>query len=231
MGTQVVRLLWLSVVRQARPVGGSMDTYATIAKRHYDVETEVVDLGQYSAEHSNSCMFLTCAISMAHRRLEGFEDAVIPGILGQAIEDSGCFKQTTFELLIEEHKRSRISALGRLADALRHAACEVLLADEDFYIPFYNPVRRRDPGAGNDRGPNAEDFRRWVKNLRSSEEGDALVLLALTRLCGMAVQPVHKVGYRVPLMDPLDVGESGHFHYWGNDDRHWVWLRVVKKRA
>merc|ERR1719215_975926 len=105
MEPQVVRFLWLSVARQARPVGGPLDAYISVARKHHDVEASVVDLGQYSAEHSNSCMFLTCAISMANRRLEGHEDAVIPGILGEAIESSGCFKQTTVDLLIEEHKR------------------------------------------------------------------------------------------------------------------------------
>ena len=38
---------------------------------------------------------------------------------------------------------------------------------------------------------------------------------------------VQKSGYRVPLMDPCGELErtSGWISYWGNDDRHWVWLK------
>lgn len=220
---QKVRMVWLSVARQARFVGGSLDQYITFAKRHHSIDTEAVDLGQYSAEHSNSCMFLTCAASIAHRRLQGFADAELPGILGEAIDEAGFFDQrSSIEELVREHRRDRISTLGRMADALRHAACEVLLCDEDFYLPFFHPVRSVDPGGTE---PTAEHFRKWVENMRADEEGDELVILTLARICGMAVQPVHKTGYRVPIMDPLDMAETGYVNYWGNDDRHWVWLR------
>lgn len=30
---------------------------------------------------------------------------------------------------------------------------------------------------------------RWIEKMRGDEEGDELVILALSRLCGMAVQP------------------------------------------
>lgn len=219
---QVVRMIWLSVARQARPVGGSLDQYIACASRHHNIEVEVVDLGQYSAEHSNSCMFLACSASIAYRRLQGHADAELPGLLGEAINEANLFAQTTcIEDLIEEHGRSRLGTLGRLADALRHAACEVLLCDEDFYLPFFHPVRARDL-----RGSDTIDsFRRWVQKMRADEEGDELVILALSRLCGMAVQPIHKAGYRVPVMDPLEVASTGYVNYWGNDDKHWVWLR------
>lgn len=218
---QAVRMLWLSVARQARPVGGPADEYITLAKRHHDVEVDVFDLGQYSAERSNSCMFLTCAASIGHRRLQGFADAELPGVFGTALEDEGLFHQTSsIEDLIAEHSRTRLGTLGRMADALRHAACEVLLHDQDFYLPFFHPIRAERI----DVEPS-EDFCRWVHKLRGDEEGDELVILALARLCGMAVQAVQRSGYRVPLMDPTSTAESGCLAYWGNDDKHWVWLR------
>jgi len=222
MKPEVVRMIWLSVARQARHVGGSLDEYAKFAKEHHSIDTEVVDLGQYSAEHSNSCMFLTCAASVADRKLQGYADAEMPGLLGEAMNEAGLFAQTTcIEDLVKEHQRTRISTLGRIADALRHAACEVLLCDEEFYLPFFHPARSTDPRGG----AEAENFRKWVEKMRADEEGDELVILALSRLCGMAVQPVHKAGYRVPIMDPLEVSSTGYVNYWGNDDRHWVWLR------
>lgn len=217
---QAVRVLWLSVARRARPVGGPADAYVALARKHHALEVSVVDLGQYSSEHSNSCMFLTCSAAIAHRRLQGHADAELPGLLGAALDAAGAFAQTTsIEDLVEEHSRTRLSVLGRMADALRHAACEVLLHDEAFYLPFFHPVTAADVV------PTAEDFRKWVERLRGDEEGDELVILALARLCGMAVQPVQQSGYRVPLMDPTGAVESGFVTYWGNDDRHWVWLR------
>merc|ERR1719323_1541471 len=107
-------MIWLSVARQARPVCGSMDVYITFAKMHHGIEASVVDLGQYSAEHSNSCMFLACAASIAHRHLQGFADSELPGILGELIDEAGFFKQTSsIEELVEEHCQNRISILGR----------------------------------------------------------------------------------------------------------------------
>ena len=61
--------------------------------------------------------------------------------------------------------------------------------------------------------------------LRGDEEGDELVMLALARILGIAIQPVQQSGYRVPLMDPMGVFDKEGASYWGNDDRHWVWLR------
>ncbi|CAE7305807.1 unnamed protein product, partial [Symbiodinium necroappetens] len=90
---------------------------------------------------------------------------------------------------------------GRMADALRHAACELLRDDKEFFLPFFHPVYLPDAGT-----PPTYD--RWVESLRGSEEGDELVILALAMLCGMAVQPVQKSGYRVPVMDPCDAKES-----------------------
>merc|ERR1719203_1332610 len=99
---QVVRFIWLSIARQAGPVGGSLDEYVTFARKHHNLNAEVVDLGQYSAERSNSCMFLTCAASIAHRRLQGFTDAELPGVLGVAIDDAGFFDQrASIEELIQ----------------------------------------------------------------------------------------------------------------------------------
>merc|ERR1719263_393630 len=67
--------------------------------------------------------------------------------------------------------------------------------------------------------------------LRGDEEGDELVILALARLLGIAVQPVQQSGYRVPLMDPTGATETHCISYWGNDDRHWVWLRAINEEV
>jgi len=165
---------------------------------------------------------LVCAASIAHRRLQGFADADLPGIFGTALEETGAFQQV-FAIgdLVDEHVRTRLSTLGRMADALRHAACEVLLHDRDFYIPFFHPVRTQCTSSE----PSEEDFCKWVEGLRGNEEGDELVMLALARLCGMAIQAVQRSGYRVPLMDPVGTALSGCLTYLGNDDKHWVWLR------
>jgi len=217
MEPDAVRMLWLSTVRQARPVGGPSVAYVELAKKHHGIDVEVVDLGQYSAAHSNSCMFLTCAISIADRRLKGHADAELPGVLGACLESAACFDNSpSIEQLVEEHGRTRSGTLGNMADALRHAACEVLLFDKDFYAPFFHPVRC----AG-----SLMNFDTWVARLRGNEEGDELVILALARLCGMAIQPVQQSGYRVPLMDPVGAAETQCITYWGNDDHHWVWLR------
>lgn len=225
MEPDAVRMLWLSTARQARPVGGPAMAYIELAQKHHGVDVEVVDLGQYSAEHSNSCMFLTCAVSIADRRLKGYADAELPGVLGECLEAAGSFDQTfSIDELVEEHSRTRMGTLGRMADALRHAACEVLLFDKEFYRPFFHPVR------GGHISPSEADFDRWVKKMRGNEEGDELVILALARLCGIAVQPVQQSGYRVPLMDPTGAVGSDCITYWGNDDHHWVWLRTNEER-
>jgi len=217
MEPDAVRMLWLSTVCSARPVGGPMMAYVELAKKHHGIDVEVVDLGQYSAGLSNSCMFLTCAVSIADRRIKGHADAELPGILGACLESAASFDDSlTLEQLVEEHGRTRSGTLGNMADALRHAACEVLLCDKEFYAPFFHPVRC----AG-----SPMSFETWVKRLRGSEEGDELVILALARLCGMAIQPVQQSGYRVPLMDPVGAAETQCITYWGNDDHHWVWLR------
>mmetsp|Transcript_16755 Transcript_16755/g.35253 ORF Transcript_16755/g.35253 Transcript_16755/m.35253 type:complete len:360 (-) Transcript_16755:45-1124(-) len=217
-----VQLLWLSVARQARPAAGSATptVYPELAKRHHGISVEVVDLGQYSEKHSNSCMFLTCAATLAERRLQGREDAQLLGALGDRIEAIAPTAQA-IPKLIDEHLQDRCSTLGRMADALRHAACELLRDDKEFFLPFFHPVHLPDAGT-----PPTYD--RWVESLRGSEEGDELVILALAMLCGMAVQPVQKSGYRVPVMDPCDAKES-FLAFWGNDDQHWVWLRPLAK--
>mmetsp|Transcript_81494 Transcript_81494/g.161787 ORF Transcript_81494/g.161787 Transcript_81494/m.161787 type:complete len:506 (+) Transcript_81494:50-1567(+) len=217
MEPDAVRMLWLSTVRQARPVGGPTVAYIELAKKHHGIDVEVVDLGQYSAHHSNSCMFLTCAVSIADRRIKGYEDAELPGVLGMCLDSAARFDDSlTLEQLVEEHGRTRSGILGKMADALRHASCEVLVFDKEFYEPFFHPVRC----AG-----KSISFDTWVERLRGSEEGDELVVLALARLCGMAIQPVQQSGYRVPLMDPVGAAETQCITFWGNDDHHWVWLR------
>merc|ERR1711990_320886 len=56
------------------------------------------------------------------------------------------------------------------------------------------------------------------------------VVLALARLLGIAIQPVQQTGYRVPLMDPIEAAlHGGSSVFWGNDDIHWVWLRLKKE--
>lgn len=221
---KAVQLLWLSVARQARPAPAAGEptptVYPELAKRHHGISVEVVDLGQYSEKHSNSCMFLTCAITLADRRLQGREDAQLLGTLGDQLEAIAPTAQA-IPKLIDEHLQDRCSILGRMADALRHAACELLRDDKEFFLPFFHPVYLPDAGT-----PPTYD--RWVESLRGSEEGDELVILALAMLCGMAVQPVQKSGYRVPVMDPCDAKES-FLAFWGNDDQHWVWLRPRAK--
>jgi len=222
MEPQAIRMIWMSVVRQARPTSGPAASYVRLTKEHHGLQIDVVDLGQYSAEHSNSCMFLTCAVTLADRRLSGFSDAELPGLLGEALDASFSAQTVTTEDLVEEHHVNRGGVLGRMADALRHAACEVLIYDEEFYRPFFHPVGSMLSSPTEDI---SETFKRWVKKLRGDEEGDELVMLALSRLCGMAIQTVQQSGYRVPVMDPTGAAESGYVVYWGNDDKHWVWLR------
>lgn len=229
MDPQQVRMIWLKVARQARPTRAPVQVYTQLAKDHYGLDADVVDLGQFSAEHSNSCMFLCCAVSIADRYVRGFDDAKLPGVLGLAMDEAGLGSHNellTVDELAQQHKETSLGTLGRMADALRDAACDVLACDEDFFLPFYHPVRRRRaPGAAE---PSLEElYRAWVAKLRGDEEGDELVILALSRLCGMAVQPVQQSGYRVPLMDPTDAAKEANAWvvYWGNDDRHWVWLR------
>lgn len=219
---QVVKMLWLSIARQTRPSKGPLAVYLDLAKKHHGVDVEVIDLGQYSAKHSNSCMFLTCAVALAERREKGHDDGPL-GVVGDHIEVSAPFGQTiSLPDLIQEHQENPYSTLGRMADVLRHAACEVLLSDKDYFLPFFHPV------AAAHSEPSEDAYEKWVSKMRGEEEGDELVMLALSRLCGVAVQPVQKSGYRVPLMDPCGESESptGWISYWGNDDRHWVWLRL-----
>jgi len=228
MNPQVVQMLWFSVVRQARPTAapGTIAPYVALAKEHHNIAVEVVDLGQYSAEHHNSCIFLTCAASLADRRIKGCADADLPGVLGEALAAAFGAKSTvSIQDLVAEHTRCRVSSLGRMADALRHAACEVLLHDEAFYLPFFHPTGSL---AGEADEPSSEKFVSWVEGMRGDEEGDELVVLALARLCGLAVQPVQACGYRVPTMDPTSSADSGSIVYWGNDDKHWVWLRPTE---
>mmetsp|Transcript_169757 Transcript_169757/g.539178 ORF Transcript_169757/g.539178 Transcript_169757/m.539178 type:complete len:202 (-) Transcript_169757:284-889(-) len=200
--------------------------YITVAKQNHGLDVEVVDLGQYSAEHSNSCMFLTCAASIIHRHQNSSGEVDLPEVVRSAWgDDEARIKSTTMEELEHEHRSQRAGILGRLADVLRHSACEVLLKDELSYLPFFAPVGRAarySPG-----GPSLEDFRNWVQRLRGNEEGDELVMLALSQVCICALQAVQRSGYRVPLMDPLGVAASGFTAYWGNDDKHWVWLRPL----
>lgn len=218
---QAVKMLWLSVARKALPSDGPLAVYIGLAKRHHNFEAEVIDLGQYSAKHSNSCMFLTCAVALADRRERGHDDGPL-GTVAEKIEAALPFGQAiSLADLIQEHQQDRCSTLGLMADVLRDAACEVLLSEKDYFVPFFHPVSLV-------HGASSKDsYEMWVGRLRGDEEGDELVVLALSRLCGMAVQPVQKSGYRVPLMDPFG-DPTGWISYWGNDDRHWVWLRPSK---
>lgn len=223
MEREAVRMLWLSVARQARPVGAPVDTYAKLTKQHHGIDVEVIDLGQYSAKHSNSCMFLVCSAALADRRSQGYEDAILPGLLGDALLEAAPDTNAVASIdeLIEQHRRNRSGTLGRMADALRHAACEVLQHDSEFFRPFFHPVRL----TGHSEADSRKAYDDWVAKLRGDEEGDELVILALARLIGMAVQPVQQSGYRVPLMDPTGAADTDCISYWGNDDRHWVWMR------
>lgn len=225
MEREAVRMLWLSVARQARPVGAPKDTYARLTKEHHGIEVEVIDLGQYSDQHSNSCMFLVCSAALADRRSQGYDDAILPGLLGDALLEAAPDTNAVASIdeLIEQHRRHRGGTLGRMADALRHAACEVLHHDADFFRPYFHPVGLRHKELPEADSKKAYD--EWVQTLRGDEEGDELVILALARLIGMAVQPVQQSGYRVPLMDPTGAAETDCISYWGNDDRHWVWIR------
>lgn len=222
---QSVRVLWVGIARATRPAEGPSTVYAELASKHHAVQVTVVDLGQYSAEHSSSCMFLTCAAALAERRLCGYADAELPGLLGETLGSAGldqAAQLSTIEELIGEHLSDRKGTLGKMADALRHAACELLHHDSDFYKPFFHPVR----GDLADMDHEVA-YALWLADLRGSEEGDELVILALARLCGIAVQPVQKSGYRVPLMDPTSAADSEAISFWGNNDRHWVWLRKI----
>lgn len=222
-------MLWLTIARQARPVGAPTATYIALAKKHHDIDVEVIDLGAGSAEHTNSCMFLTCAAHLAERRSKGYADAVLPGVLGDALDAAApCGNaMSSIDELIEQHRRTKSGTLGRMADALRHAACEVLQHDSDFFRPYYQPVRVGSFTAEMSDEDSKKAYFAWVTKLRGDEEGDELVILALARLIGMAVQAVQQSGYRVPLMDPTCAAETDCISYWGNDDRHWVWLRPL----
>lgn len=227
LSPDLVKIMWHSVARSVRPVGGSTEMYVTLAQQHYGLEAEVVDLGQYSAERSNSCMFLTCAASIVFRHQRSIDGADLPRVVREiwGVEEAG-IKAASMDSLLEEHRAERAGVLGRLADALRQLACDALQLGQELYMPFFAPVGR---GARYFVGdPSADDYRRWVARLRGEEEGDELVMLALAKICGFAVQAVQRSGYRVPLMDPLDAA-SGFTAYWGNDDKHWVWLRPCER--
>eukprot|EP00928_Gymnodinium_smaydae_P090686 TRINITY_DN74446_c0_g1_i1.p1 TRINITY_DN74446_c0_g1~~TRINITY_DN74446_c0_g1_i1.p1 ORF type:complete len:496 (-),score=77.54 TRINITY_DN74446_c0_g1_i1:248-1735(-) len=226
MSPDAVRMLWLSVARSARATGGSASIYVALAEKHHGVRVEIIDLGQYSAERSNSCMFLSCAASIYDLRMRGHEDCWGLGNLKETLEGAcGWHQGRSTDELVAEHRQNRSGALGRMADALRHAACEVLSFDEEFYLPFFNPLAGRTSAPPMGDASQVDAFRAWVSAMRGEEEGDELVILALARLCALAVQPVQRSGYHVPLMDPCESAESGATVYWGNDDMHWVWLR------
>jgi len=168
-------------------------------------------------------MFLVCSAAIADRRLScGAE--LPPGLLGEALAAAAPDTNAghAIDELIEQHRRSRSGTLGRMADVLRHAACEMLASDSEFFRPYFSPVRRKLKD-----GDEATAYDKWVESLRGCEEGDELVMLAVSRLLGMAIQPVQQSGYRVPLMDPTGVADGGYVSFWGNDDKHWVWLRVL----
>ncbi|CAE7496977.1 unnamed protein product [Symbiodinium sp. KB8] len=116
---KAVQLLWLSVARQARPAPAAGEptptVYPELAKRHHGISVEVVDLGQYSEKHSNSCMFLTCAITLADRRLQGREDAQLLGTLGDQLEAIAPTAQTAgtaFPTLTHWHCARHMSSGG-----------------------------------------------------------------------------------------------------------------------
>jgi len=221
MDREGVRMLWLQAARQARPVGAPAAQYVALARRHHGVDLEVIDLGGGSTKHHNSCMFLTCAVSLADRRQRGYD---FPrGPLGAQLE-AACPETNAaepVEELIAQHRRTKSGTLGRMADALRSAACQALLLDAEFFRPFFSPIR----GGGSDK----KAYEAWVRKMEGDEEGDELVMLVLCRLLRIAVQPVQQSGYRVPLMDPVGVAEKEGVSYWGNDDRHWVWLQEAQK--
>jgi len=227
MTFEAVRMLWLTVARQARPVGAPADVYVDLAKQHHDVTVEVIDLGALSAKHTNSCMFLTCAASLADRRFKGYDDFP-PGALGDALAASapGGNEMMPIEELIEQHRRTRAGTLGRMADALRWAACEFLTVEADNFLPFFFP-RRGGRKLGDDPEALRSAYDAWVTNLRGDEEGDELVVLAISSLLGLAIQSVQQSGYRVPLMDATGRSKEDGVVYWGNDNKHWVWLRVL----
>jgi len=229
MEPQAVRMLWLTVARQAKPVGAPVAVYTALAKDHYNVDVEVIDLGAASAENTNSCMFLTCATALADRRTKGYDDACCLGVLGDALMEAApaCNAMFSIDELVEQLRRHRAGTLGRMADALRHAACELLQHDSESFRPYFHPVRGSFSSLSDEDAEKA--YFQWVAKLRKDEEGDELVILALARLTGMAVQPVQQSGYRVPLMDPTGAAETDCISYWGNDDRHWVWLRVLNE--
>lgn len=221
-----VRLLWLTVARQARPVGAPVEVYVSLAKQHHGIDVEVIDLGQFSAKHSNSCMFLTCSAAIADRVSLGLHE-LPPGPLRDDIAAAApCSNAgSPIDELIEQHRRTRSGTLGRMADALREAACNLLVEDAAFFQPFFSPVRGR---AGRDDAiAMANQYAEWVEKLRGDEEGDELVIMAVSRLLGLAVQPVQQSGYRVPMMDPTGASACHGASFWGNDDRHWVWLRTA----
>mmetsp|Transcript_25458 Transcript_25458/g.71005 ORF Transcript_25458/g.71005 Transcript_25458/m.71005 type:complete len:535 (+) Transcript_25458:106-1710(+) len=209
--------------------------YKELAERHHGVQVSVRDLGGCSARHLNSCMFLTCAASIVHLRLdEGCEACWGDGGMRFALEEVAELDGSqTVETLIASHKRRKNGTLGRMADVLRQAACEVLEKDEDVFFPFFHPQAVREPADGGlahaevKTDSSLAQYRTWVRNLRGSMEGDSLVVLALARLCNITVQPVQMRGYLVPRMDPPGGGNPGTIVYWGNDDYHWVWLKPM----
>jgi len=220
MSAEAVRMLWLSIACTTKANGGPASIYVKLAEKHHGLKTDVVDLGMYSANSVNSCMFLCCAASIADRRLQGHDDCFPIGFIQEQLESACDWSGSqSIEKLVQEHKADpRASTLGAMADMLRHVACEVISHEEAFYLAFFN-----DKGAG-----CQEAFHRWLAAMRGNEEGDELVMLALARLCGIAIQAVQQSGYMVPVMDPTGSASSGCIVYWGNDNHHWVWLRPKK---
>jgi hypothetical protein len=171
-------------------------------------------------------MFLVCAVTIADRQARGVGSLPLSH-LGEMLEAAapGSNALSPADDLIEQHRRTRAGTLGRMADALREAACDMLSSDADFFRPYFSPLRGR--GDGGDEAL-IRAYAAWVDRMRGNEEGDELVILCLSRLLGFAVQPVQQSGYRVPLMDPTGAADKeGEVTFWGNDDRHWVWLRKL----
>lgn len=228
-GEMEVRLRWMNVVKSARPIGGPTDVYVDLAKRKYGLHVEVLDLGQFSASWSSSCLFLVCAASLLHLECAGtvIEPLTVfcPGEALEGFRPSDMNFTMAADDIIRDGLENREGVLGQMADVLRSAVCDALEREDEFYQPYFVPVVERSRAWKPTNQSTSEDYRRWVQCMRGNAEGDELVVLALCRLCGVAAQTVHKSGYSVPLMDPLNVAGLGRICYWGNDDKHWVWLR------
>merc|ERR1719401_2557966 len=123
---EVVRFIWMQVARQARPIGAPAQVYVSLAAEHHCVSVEVIDLGQYSTKHANSCMFLTCAAAIVDRQARGV-GTLPPGELGEMLVSAapGTNAGSPIDDMIEQHRRTRAGTLGRVADVMREAACDM----------------------------------------------------------------------------------------------------------